>query len=251
MSPTFAQTHPARMKSYVAYLRVSTQKQGQSGLGLAAQRAAVQAFPPVARLVAEFVEVESGKKNERPQLAAALALAKATGATLLIAKLDRLSRNAGFIFQLRDAGVDFVCCDMPDANTLTVGIFAVLAQHERELISQRTKAALAAKKAQGAQLGTPANLTPRGDPEREGPQPGECPRQRAQRAGGGPHSAAAREGGQLRPDCREAECAALCDPHRQTLPSRAGQALVSAHTGSSARLNKAGAYRAAALPLTS
>jgi DNA invertase Pin-like site-specific DNA recombinase len=79
---------------------------------------------------------------------------------LLIAKLDRLSRNAGFIFQLRDAGVDFVCCDMPAANTLTVGIFAVLAQHERELISQRTKAAPAAKQAQGTQLGTPANLTP-------------------------------------------------------------------------------------------
>jgi DNA invertase Pin-like site-specific DNA recombinase len=148
------------MNSYVAYLRVSTQKQGQSGLGLEAQRAAVRAFAQAAQVVAEFVEVESGKQNQRPQLAAAMALAKAKGATLLIAKLDRLSRNAGFIFQLRDAGVDFVCCDMPDANTLTVGIFAVLAQHERELISHRTKAALAAKQAQGAQLGTPANLTP-------------------------------------------------------------------------------------------
>lgn len=147
------------MKSYVAYLRVSTHKQGQSGLGLDAQRAAVAAFTQAAYLVGEFVEVESGKKNERPQLQAAIALAKTQGATLLIAKLDRLSRNAGFIFQLRDAGVDFVCCDMPDANTLTVGVFAVLAQHERELISQRTKAALAAKKAQGAQLGSPANLT--------------------------------------------------------------------------------------------
>jgi len=148
------------MKSYVAYLRVSTQKQGQSGLGLEAQRAAVQAFVQSTSLLGEFVEVESGKKNQRPQLVAAIALAKAKGATLLIAKLDRLSRNAGFIFQLRDTGVDFVCCDMPDANTLTVGLFAVLAQHERELISQRTKAALAAKKARGAQLGTPANLTP-------------------------------------------------------------------------------------------
>ena len=147
------------MKSYVAYLRVSTQKQGQSGLGLEAQRAAVGTFSQAAQLVGEFVEVESGKKNERPQLQAAMALAKAKGATLLIAKLDRLSRNAGFIFQLRDAGVDFVCCDMPDANTLTVGIFAVLAQHERETISKRTKDALAAKKAQGAQLGTPTNLT--------------------------------------------------------------------------------------------
>jgi DNA invertase Pin-like site-specific DNA recombinase len=147
------------VKSYVAYLRVSTQKQGQSGLGLEAQRAAVGTFTSAA-LVGEFVEVESGKKNQRPQLAAAIALAKAKGATLLIAKLDRLSRNAGFIFQLRDAGVDFVCCDMPDANTLTVGLFAVLAQHERETISKRTKDALAAKLAQGAQLGTPANLTP-------------------------------------------------------------------------------------------
>jgi DNA invertase Pin-like site-specific DNA recombinase len=147
------------MKSYVTYLRVSTQKQGQSGLGLEAQRYAVQAFSQGTTIVGEFVEVESGKKNARPQLASAIALAKAKGATLLIAKLDRLSRNAGFIFQLRDTGVDFVCCDMPDANTLTVGIFAVLAQHERELISQRTKAALAAKKTQGAQLGTPANLT--------------------------------------------------------------------------------------------
>ncbi len=148
------------MKSYVSYLRVSTQKQGQSGLGLEAQRYAVQTFVKTTSLAGEFVEVESGKKNERSQLAAAIALAKARGATLLIAKLDRLSRNAGFIFQLRDAGVDFVCCDMPDANTLTVGLFAVLAQHERETISKRTKDALAAKKARGAQLGTPANLTP-------------------------------------------------------------------------------------------
>ncbi|RZK23502.1 MAG: recombinase family protein [Hymenobacter sp.] len=148
------------MKSFVAYLRVSTQKQGQSGLGLEAQRAAVGTFTAAAHLVGEFVEVESGKKNARPQLQVAMALAKMQGATLLIAKLDRLSRNAGFISQLRDAGVDFVCCDMPDANTLTVGIFAVLAQHERELISQRTKAALAAKREQGTQLGSPANLTP-------------------------------------------------------------------------------------------
>ncbi|MFD1875675.1 recombinase family protein [Hymenobacter bucti] len=89
-----------------------------------------------------------------------MALAKAEGVTLLMAKLDRLSRNASFIFQLRDAGVDFVCCDMSDAKTPTVGIFAVLAQHERETISKQTKDALAAKLAQGAQLGTPATLTP-------------------------------------------------------------------------------------------
>jgi DNA invertase Pin-like site-specific DNA recombinase len=105
------------------------------------------------------VEIESGKKNQRPQLLAAIAAARAAGATLLIAKLDRLSRNAGFIFALRDSGVTFVCCDMPDANTLTVGLFAVLAQHEREMISKRTIDALAAKKARGAVLGTPANMT--------------------------------------------------------------------------------------------
>ena len=149
---------PARR--YTPYYRVSTQKQGSSGLGLDAQRAAVRAFvPDPAKLVAEFVEIESGKKDQRPQLLAAIAEARRTGATLLIAKLDRLSRNAGFIFALRDSGVDFVCCDMPDANTLAVGLFAVIAQHERETISKRTKDALAAKKARGAPLGTPANFT--------------------------------------------------------------------------------------------
>ncbi|MGI4874595.1 MAG: recombinase family protein [Janthinobacterium lividum] len=148
------------LRTYTPYYRVSTQKQGTSGLGLEAQQAAVRAFvQDSAQLVGEFVEVESGKKNQRPQLLAAIAEARRVGSTLLIAKLDRLSRNAGFIFALRDSGVDFVCCDMPDANTLTVGLFAVLAQHERETISQRTKDALQAKKARGAQLGTPANLT--------------------------------------------------------------------------------------------
>ncbi|WP_375436399.1 recombinase family protein [uncultured Hymenobacter sp.] len=147
------------MRKFVAYYRVSTARQGASGLGLEAQRATVQAFAKDAFILREFVEVESGKRNHRPQLRDAIAQAKAVGATLLIAKLDRLSRNAGFIFALRDSGVDFTCCDMPDANTLTVGIFAVLAQHERETISKRTKEALKAKKARGAQLGSPANLT--------------------------------------------------------------------------------------------
>jgi DNA invertase Pin-like site-specific DNA recombinase len=146
-------------KFYTPYYRVSTQKQGTSGLGLDAQRAAVQAFAGSAQLLTEYVEIESGKKNQRPQLLAAIAEARRVGATLLIAKLDRLSRNAGFIFALRDSGVDFVCCDMPDANTLTVGLFAVIAQHERETISKRTKDALAAKKARGAQLGSPQNFT--------------------------------------------------------------------------------------------
>lgn len=102
---------------YVPYYRVSTARQGQSGLGLEVQQAAVRAFvADPAQLLTEFVEIESGKKNCRPQLLAAIAAARAAGATLLIAKLNRLSRNAGFIFALRDSGVDFVCCDMPDAN---------------------------------------------------------------------------------------------------------------------------------------
>ena len=147
------------MKKYVAYYRVSTAKQGISGLGIDAQKAAVAIFLKGADLLAEFVEVESGKKNQRTELSKAIASAKAQGATLVIAKLDRLSRNAGFIFALRDSGVDFVCCDIPDANTLTVGIFAVIAQHERETISKRTKDALQAKKAKGEKLGTPENLT--------------------------------------------------------------------------------------------
>ena len=147
-------------RAYVAYYRVSTQKQGQSGLGLEAQRMAVQQFvKEEGIIVEEFVEVESGKRDGRIQLLAAIASAKKRKAVLIIAKLDRLSRNAGFIFALRDSGVDFVCADMPDANTLKVGIFAVLAQHEREVISSRTKAVLQAKKAQGYQLGKPENLT--------------------------------------------------------------------------------------------
>lgn len=148
-------------QQFVAYYRVSTQKQGQSGLGLEAQRAAAEQYAKGhGEIVAEFVEIESGKRNDRPKLREAIEQANATGATLLIAKLDRLARNAGFIFALRDAGVKFVCCDIPEANTLTIGIFAVMAQHEREVISQRTKAALAARKARGLSLGTPANLTP-------------------------------------------------------------------------------------------
>ena len=146
--------------NYVPYYRVSTAGQGKSGLGLAAQREIVQRFlKEEDELLAEFIEVESGKRADRPQLAAAIALAKQLGARLLIARLDRLSRNVSFIFSLRNAEVDFVACDIPDANTLTVGIMAVLAQHEHELIGQRTKAALAVKKAQGHKPGMP-NITP-------------------------------------------------------------------------------------------
>lgn len=146
-------------KKYIAYYRVSTSKQGASGLGLEAQQYAVANFLKGGKIAGEYIEVESGKNNNRPQLLAAIEHTRKTKGTLVIAKLDRLSRNAAFIFTLKDSGVDFVCADMPDANTLTIGIFAVMAQHERELISSRTKAALQAKIAQGAKLGKPENLT--------------------------------------------------------------------------------------------
>jgi DNA invertase Pin-like site-specific DNA recombinase len=150
------------MEKYVAYYRVSTQRQGQSGLGLEAQKHAVTVFTKGKGIViAEYTEVESGKNDSRVKLALALAEAKREKATLVIAKLDRLSRNASFIFSLRDSGVDFVCCDLPEATTLTIGIFAVIAQHERETISRRIKEALAAKKARGEPVGNPKNFTNR------------------------------------------------------------------------------------------
>jgi hypothetical protein len=129
----------------VAYYRVSTAGQGRSGLGLEAQRSAVirLAGSRAYRLLAEFTEVESGKRNDRPQLTRALHHAKVTGAVLVIAKLDRLSRNAGFLLTLRDSGVRFLAADLPDANDLTIGVLAVVAQGEREAISRRTKEALA------------------------------------------------------------------------------------------------------------
>lgn len=140
---------------FVAYYRVSTDKQRRSGLGLEAQRAAVTAFLNGGRweLTAEFTEIESGKLNDRPQLARALDACRLTGATLVIAKLDRLSRDAHFLLGLEKAGVDFVAADMPNANRLTVRLMAVIAQEEREMIAARTKAALAASKARGVKLG--------------------------------------------------------------------------------------------------
>ncbi|WP_089688847.1 recombinase family protein [Catalinimonas alkaloidigena] len=148
------------MPHYIAYYRVSTEGQGRSGLGLSAQRQAVRHFLKAGdELIEEFTEVESGKRDDRRQLEAAIRRVRERSATLLIAKLDRLSRSAGFIFRLRDAGVPFVCADLPEANTLTIGIFAALAQHERELIGQRTCAALMALKEKGVPLGSPQNLT--------------------------------------------------------------------------------------------
>ena len=142
-------------KKFVTYLRVSTTAQGQSGLGLEAQKKAVESYLSSVggRSLAEFVEVESGRKNERVELQAALSLCKAYGATLLVAKLDRLARNAHFLLGLQEAYVDFVAADNPNANKLTVGILAIVAQNEAEAISQRTKAALQAAKARGVTLG--------------------------------------------------------------------------------------------------
>jgi DNA invertase Pin-like site-specific DNA recombinase len=141
---------------FVAYLRVSTDRQGKSGLGLEAQRTAVHQFVSQrgGEIIApEYREIESGKVNNRPELEKAMKRCRLTGTTLLVAKLDRLSRNAAFLMTLKDSGIPFVAADMPDANTLTIGVMASLAQHERETISKRTKAALEAAKARGAKLG--------------------------------------------------------------------------------------------------
>jgi DNA invertase Pin-like site-specific DNA recombinase len=149
-------------RRFIAYYRVSSQQQGRSGLGLAAQQQAVRDYlnGGRGRLVAEHTEIESGKRNDRPELAAALAACRVHVATLVVAKLDRLSRNAAFLLTLRDSGVDFIAADMPEANRLTVGVLAVVAEHEREAISARTRAALSAAKARGVRLGNPAHLNP-------------------------------------------------------------------------------------------
>jgi DNA invertase Pin-like site-specific DNA recombinase len=134
---------------------VSTDRQGRSGLGLDAQREAVlrHLAGVGGMLQGEFIEIESGKRNDRPQLAAAIAAAKKAKATLIIAKLDRLARNVHFVSGLMESGVDFVAADNPHANKLMVHMLAAFAEHEREQISQRTKDALAAAKARGIRLG--------------------------------------------------------------------------------------------------
>jgi DNA invertase Pin-like site-specific DNA recombinase len=152
------------MEKFVAYYRISTRNQELSGLGLDAQKKAVDDFIAVrsnnAELVAPpFTETESGKHNDRPQLQKALHRARITGSKLLVAKLDRLSRNAAFLLTLRDSGVEFICCDMPDANDLTVGIMALVAQQEREAISRRTKEALSIARNRGVKLGNPNGAT--------------------------------------------------------------------------------------------
>jgi DNA invertase Pin-like site-specific DNA recombinase len=145
----------AHTGKFVAYYRVSTQRQGRSGLGLEAQQTAVQDYLNGGdwRLVAEVTEVESGKRSDRPKLAEALKLSRLHGATLIIAKLDRLARNVAFISNLMESGVEFHAVDFPQANRLTVHILAAVAEHEAKMISERTKAALAAAKRRGVKLG--------------------------------------------------------------------------------------------------
>ena len=149
--------------NFVSYYRVSTKRQGDSGLGLEAQKKSVVDFLNGGswKLVGEFTEVESGRKNARVELQKAFAACRIHNATLIISKLDRLSRNAHFLLGLKEAGIEFICCDMPSANRMTVSIMAIVAEEEARMISTRTKDALQAAKARGVKLGTAAkkNLT--------------------------------------------------------------------------------------------
>ncbi|WP_276349183.1 recombinase family protein [Daejeonella sp. JGW-45] len=147
--------------NYIAYYRVSTQKQGNSGLGLQAQKSAVRNFLKGSEPVQEFMDIESGtrKGNNREALQQAIKMSADMNMTLVIAKLDRLARNVRFITTLMESSVEFIICDMPQANKFTIHIFAALAEQEAEMISQRTKAALKEAKARGVKLGKPENLT--------------------------------------------------------------------------------------------
>src|SRR5258705_9176161 len=147
---------------WISYLRVSTDRQGKSGLGIEAQRNSVAEYLNGGnwKLVKEFVEVESGKRTDRPMLEDAVKACRAYGAKLVIAKLDRLSRDAHFLLGLEKAGIDFVAADMPNANRLTVGIMAMVAEEERRMISKRTKDALAATKRRGTKLGGDRGVVP-------------------------------------------------------------------------------------------
>lgn len=142
-----------RKMRYVAYYRVSTKRQGRSGLGLEAQRESVISY--ARDLVGEYTEVESGRKNDRPELAKALKHCRATGAMLVVARLDRLGRDAAFLSSLMDSSVDFVAVDFPEANRLTMHILAAVADYEARLVSERTKVALKQAQARGTRLGNP------------------------------------------------------------------------------------------------
>lgn len=145
---------------YVAYLRVSTQKQGYSGLGVEAQKQLIQNYLSDKIPIAEYIEVESGRKTDkgRPKLKEALEVCRKTGGKLIVAKLDRLARNVAFLSQLLESDVDIVFCDFPQANKMVLHILAAISQYEAELVATRTKQALAAKKAQGYTLGNPEHL---------------------------------------------------------------------------------------------
>ena len=149
------------MGKLVPYYRVSTRKQGESGLGLEAQQSCVINYARTGshEIIVSYQEIETGKRADRPELAKAIAHAKRTKATLVIAKLDRLARNVHFLSGLMESRIEFVCRDNPHANRLTLHILAAVAEDEARQISERTKAALAAYKARGGKLGTPANLT--------------------------------------------------------------------------------------------
>ena len=145
---------------FVAYLRVSTQRQGYSGLGLEAQREIIHNYLRDRKPIFEYVEVESGRKTDkgRPKLKEALSQCRTYGAKLIVAKLDRLARNVSFLSALLDSDVEIVFCDFPQANKMVLHILASISQYEAELISTRTKQALAAKKARGCKLGNPEHL---------------------------------------------------------------------------------------------
>lgn len=145
-------------QTYIAYLRQSTQKQEISGLGIEAQREIIQNYLKDKKTVAEYIETESGKKSDRPKLTEALELCRKTNSILIVAKLDRLSRNVAFTSKLLESDVEIVFCDFPEANKLVLHIISSIAEYEANLISQRTSQSLKAKKARGMKLGKPENL---------------------------------------------------------------------------------------------
>ncbi|MBG9213213.1 MULTISPECIES: recombinase family protein [Bacteroidaceae] len=146
------------MGNYIAYLRQSTTKQEKSGLGIEAQRSIIHSFVKEGLIIAEFVETESGKKSDRPKLQEALALCRKTNSILIVAKLDRLSRNVAFTSKLLESDVEITFCDFPQANRLILHIISSIAEYEANLISQRTRQSLKAKKERGVKLGKSENL---------------------------------------------------------------------------------------------
>lgn len=150
-----------QQKNYIAYLRQSTTKQEMSGLGVEAQREIIQNYLKDRKPIAEYIETESGRKSDRPKLTEALGLCRKTSSTLIVAKLDRLSRNVAFTSKLLESDVEIVFCDFPEANKLVLHIISSIAEYEAGLISQRTKQSLQAKRARGCRLGKSENLLSR------------------------------------------------------------------------------------------